>query len=256
LKEKIEMRFLALIYFLIVALFSTAQQSTGTTIIGNAMHLLGKPYISHSLENPKEEKLLLPTEGFDCYTFVERVLAMSTNPQDLVKSTLYLRYRNATINGYCSRLHYLSDWLSTHIADGTLIDVTPSLPFAKELRFDLNFISSHPALYPGMLRDACTNEIQQIERKIAANTFYYIPKKRVRALEATIQHGDIIAITTNKKGLDYSHVGFAYKKNGKLYLMHASTTEKKVVISQHTLSAYLMRYAHQTGISVLRWNKK
>ena len=250
------MRFLTLFYFLIVSLISSAQQTPGNTLIANAMHLLGKPYKAHTLEDAKEEKLLLPSDGFDCYTFVERVLAMSTNPQDLVKSTLYLRYRNATVNGYCSRLHYLSDWLSTHITDSTLIDVTPSLPFAKELRFDLNFISSHPALYPGMLRDACTDEIQQIERKIAANTFYYIPKKRVRALEATIQHGDIIAITTNKKGLDYSHVGFAYKKNGKLYLMHASTTEKKVVISQRTLSAYLMRYAHQTGISVLRWNKK
>lgn len=250
------MRFLALFYFLIVAMFSTAQETPGNTLIANAMHLLGKPYKAHSLEDVNEEKLVLPADGFDCYTFVERVLAMSLNPQDLIRSTLYLRYRNATVDGYCSRLHYLSDWIGAHIADSTLIDVTPSLPFAKQIRFDLHFMSAHPALYPAMLRDTCTDQMQQIEKNVAANTFYYIPKTKVNALETTIQNGDIIAITTNKQGLDYSHVGFAYKKNGKLYLMHASTTEKKVVISQRTLYSYLMRYPHQTGISVLRWNGK
>ncbi len=83
-----------------------------------------------------------------------------------------------------------------------------------------------------------------------------VPKEKVNAAANYIQHGDIIAITTRKKGLDYSHVGLAYKKKGKLYLLHASTTGNITQISSRTLYAYLMRNNQQTGITVLRWTNK
>lgn len=233
-----------------------AQQTPGDTLIQNALSLLGKPYKAGTLENEREEKLTIPTDAFDCYTFVERALALTMGAENLNQSTIFLRYRNSRINGFCSRLHYLSDWIHYHIANGMLTDITPGLSGAKPHTFDLNFMSAHPHLYPAMLRDSCVDEIVKTEKKISGHTFYVLPKDGVNAVANFIQHGDIIAITTRKRGLDYSHVGFAYKKEGKLYLLHASTTGNKIQISSRTLYSYLMRNHQQTGITVLRWTNK
>ena len=87
-----------------------------------------------------------------------------------------------------------------------------------------------------MLRDVCTNEIQQIERKIAMNTFYYIPKKRVRALEATIQHGTSLPSPQIKRDLIIAMLVLRIKRmeqvvpDARFY-----NWKKKVVISHHTL---------------------
>jgi hypothetical protein len=54
------------------------------------------------------------------------------------------------------------------------------------------------------------------------------------------------------KGLDISHVGIALWQEGKLHLMHASSTLKKVVISEKTLHEYMQGIQSNTGIIVLR----
>jgi hypothetical protein len=67
-----------------------------------------------------------------------------------------------------------------------------------------------------------------------------------------IEQGDVLLITTNIKGLDTSHLGFAYKKGGVVYLMHASSSAKKVVISSQPLKEYMAGIRSQTGIMVGR----
>ncbi len=64
--------------------------------------------------------------------------------------------------------------------------------------------------------------------------------------------GDILGITTNIDGLDYAHNGLAIHQNGRIYMLHASSDFKKVMITQEPLSDYLMQMKHMTGISVLR----
>ena len=53
-----------------------------------------------------------------------------------------------------------------------------------------------------------------------------------------IKNGDIIAITTNIKGLDVVHTGFACWVDGKLHLLHASSVMKKVILDSQTLFEY------------------
>ena len=70
-----------------------------------------------------------------------------------------------------------------------------------------------------------------------------------------IKDGDIIAITTNTPGLDVAHMGIAFYADSKLLLVHASSTDKKVVASKVSLSQMLKDNNKWTGIRVLRMKK-
>ena len=67
-----------------------------------------------------------------------------------------------------------------------------------------------------------------------------------------LKDGDIIAITTNIPGLDVVHLGLACYEKGVLKLLHASSTQKMVVVSQEPLAQMLKRNKKFTGIRVLR----
>ena len=68
-----------------------------------------------------------------------------------------------------------------------------------------------------------------------------------------VQDGDILALVTNKSGLDVSHVGFAeWGKDGKLYLLDASSIHKKVVLESITLYQYAQQHPSMLGIRVIR----
>ncbi|WP_368149777.1 N-acetylmuramoyl-L-alanine amidase-like domain-containing protein, partial [Bacteroides faecis] len=67
-----------------------------------------------------------------------------------------------------------------------------------------------------------------------------------------IMDGDVIAITTKLPGLDIAHVGIANFVNGKLHLLHASSTLGKVVLSEEPLSQMLNNNKSWTGIRVVR----
>lgn len=84
-------------------------------------------------------------------------------------------------------------------------------------------------------------------------TVRYIPKDSLNLHNISqIHNGDIIAITTSIKGLDISHVGFAYWVNGKLHLLHASLNKKQVIIENIPLNEQLQQHKSQSGIRVLR----
>ena len=59
----------------------------------------------------------------------------------------------------------------------------------------------------------------------------YIPKEKLdlSSDELKIKYGYVLALVTNIKGLDIVHVGFAFWKEGKLHLLHASSSAKKVI---------------------------
>jgi hypothetical protein len=70
--------------------------------------------------------------------------------------------------------------------------------------------------------------------------------------EDGIRDGDIIAITTNRVGLDVQHAGLATRVKNRIHLLHASSKEGKVVVSQKTLYRYLMQSQIRSGIIVAR----
>ena len=220
-----------------------------------AKQFLGKPYVSGSLESDEPEHLVTKLDGFDCSTLVESCLALANTQkpdfEEYKKALLQIRYREGKLNGYGSRLHYLSEWLVDN-QKKNYINLESKNLSGQPYLFTLNFMSSHWQLYPSANTPEIKKEILASEKKMQQYKLYYLPKSNLKPALSKIQEGDIIAITTSKKGLDCSHQGIAVLQNGNLHLLHASSEKKKVIISNEDLLSYLNRVKSHSGIMVAR----
>ncbi len=161
-----------------------------------------------------------------------------------------IRYRQGRLQGYASRLHYFSDWIYDNQRKGIVRDVTAEIggrPFTKTL----TFMSAHPDFYPALKDAANLRKVKSLEKEISRRSLFFIPKN-MRRLEDQICDGDLVAITTNWKGLDVQHVGFAVKVKTRIHLLHASRVNGEVILSENTLCRYLMQGRTRSGIMVAR----
>ncbi len=222
-------------------------------------YFLGKPYQAGTLNVSKEELPVINLRQFDCVTFVENTLALALldnyeqKPvKAFIENIIRLRYRNGEIIDYTSRLHYSSDWLFEMQRQHILADVTAELG-GKIYNPNVNFMSEHADKYPALKADrSLLSEIRKIEAAINKRTYYYIPKEELVKYRRKIRTGDVILITTSIKGLDTSHVGFAIQRGREIYLMHASSSAKRVQITALPLEKYMKDIRSQTGIMVAR----
>ena len=113
-------------------------------------------------------------------------------------------------------------------------------------------MTTHPDLYPALKDVLNLQRMKSVERAISRRSLLFHSKESLRILEDRIHDGDIIAITTNTEGLDVQHVGFAARVKNRIHLLHASSTERKVVLSRQTLYRYLMQSRTRSGIMVAR----
>lgn len=86
-------------------------------VIAITQEFIGTPYVGGTLNVPEEEKLYVNTTALDCLTFVETVIALAKSSElenptlnEFLKNLRSIRYRDGKINGYPSRLHYISEW--------------------------------------------------------------------------------------------------------------------------------------------------
>lgn len=233
-----------------------ATQSTknkGDMLVKIASNFLGKPYVAYTLEEEREERLIVNLKEFDCSTLVEQSIAIlqSTDYNSFKLKLKQLRYRNGQIKGYGSRLHYLTDWLAQNQENGNLKLETKAIG-GQLYKKPINFMSTYWNKYPRANSDTIKSDILKAEKALLNKEFFFIQKNKVASIEKSIKNGDIIAITTSKVGLDCSHQGIAVWQNGRLHLLHASTTKQKVIISEEKLVDYLKKSKLQTGIMVAR----
>jgi len=230
-----------------------------------ANQLMNRPYVAHTLEiKDKSEHLAINLQSLDCTTLVENccALALTTSHgskswKDYLAWLQKLRYDDGKIDGYKSRNHYFSQWIQSGTRLGLVKEVVPPTSISVPMKLSLTYMSDHPDSYPLLKVDMNERKlIAEMEKRVSGATVRYIPKKRVGDCKKVLGHikdGDIIAITTNKKGLDISHVGFAvWGKDGKLHLLNASSIHKKVVLEPMTLYDYMQKHPSQTGIRVIR----
>ncbi len=220
--------------------------------------LKGTPYVAGVLDAPEQETLIAPLDKFDCVLFVESMLAMARGvAQQDYSYEGYLdrieeaRYRHGQMNGYCSRLHYFSDWIRDNEARGLVRNITQEVggvPYDKTL----DFMSTHRESYPRLVAsDSLYQGIVEIERELQDLELFYIPQDQIRKAYPMLRAGDIIATATSISGLDVTHTGLVYDAGaGKKGFMHASTTSG-VTISPD-LQAYIQGVRVQTGIIVAR----
>jgi hypothetical protein len=249
---------------------------------------LGTPYGAGTLETKRTEHLVVNLREHDCVTFVENVVALaraitsrwsptgkpvapfrrSCGAASRQKGRGFLqpggksfeafrrllqkiRYRQGRLQDYSSRLHYFSDWIHENQKKGIVRDVTAKIG-GRSLRKAMNFMTTHPDLYPSLKNAANLRRMKSVERTISTRSLFFIPKKTLRRLEDRIRDGDLIAITTNTEGLDVQHMGLAARVKNRIHLLHASSVEGKVVLSKKTLYRYLMESRARSGIMVAR----
>ena len=230
-----------------------------------ARQFMDRPYVGHTLEiKGKDEQLVINLQSIDCTTLVENVCALALTTSHGSKSWkdfLYwlqkLRYDDGKLNGYSSRNHYFSQWIQSGARQGLVREIEADRSITVPMKLNLTYMSAHPNSYP-LLKDDMEERrlIAEMEKRVSGATVRYIPKERVggsRKEFDCIHDGDILAITTNKSGLDIAHVGFAvWGKDGKLHLLNASSIHKKVVLEPMTLYQYMQQHTSQTGIRVIR----
>lgn len=233
--------------------------SLGDTITAIGTSFLDIPYVEKTLEVGDTETLVVNFSGLDCTTFVENVMAfalMAKNQQDdfanFTEHLKTIRYRNGDLNGYPSRLHYFTEWIRNNQKKGLVKDITAEIG-GVALEKSIDFMGTHRNLYPFLANEENFRAMQEVERKLAEEKLCYLPKEEIRNKEHLIQSGDIIALATSIKGLDVTHTGIAiHQPDGRLHLLHASSKNGEVEISEEPLVDYLKDIKSNIGIIVAR----
>lgn len=227
-----------------------------------ARQLIGTPYVAHTLEH-QPEALTINMSELDCTTFVETVMALScviaegrNSWRDFAHNLERLRYRNGTIDGYSSRLHYISDWILNNSHRGNFQEATSLIPNSDYQVKTLDFMTTHRESYSALTDSAEYERLKNVEIGFRSHRFPYIKRERLSKKETinAIKEGDIVALTCKTQGLDVSHLGIIVKIDGTPHLLHASSKAKTVLIDQLPLFDYLNRSRSLTGIRVIRFN--
>lgn len=231
----------------------------GDLVLKIGLDFLNTPYVAKTLDKAKEEKLVVNLHELDCTTFAENCLALArTVKSDKANVATFcselegIRYRGGKLDGYSSRLHYFSEWILDNEARHHVQSMAAQMG-GKDLPVTLNFMSNHPKEYPQLINDpVSTAKIKAIEEKVSSQKFYYIPVGQFESIENLIKEGDIVTLTTSIPGIDVSHVGILLKKEGRVYLLHASSSAMKVVISTEPFAQYLTKSKKTTGVMIAR----
>ncbi|HSB54041.1 MAG TPA: N-acetylmuramoyl-L-alanine amidase-like domain-containing protein [Gemmatimonadales bacterium] len=239
----------------------------GTAIARLGETFVGTTYTPGTLEAPGPEHLVINLRELDCVTFVENMLAMTrfirqdgvkalaNRPAAEAKYARYLeeiRYRGGHLDGYPSRLHYFSEWLSDNAARGRIRLLARELGGVRDSE-PIAFMSAHPAAYRQMAEPGIPDAIRAMEVRLNAGPpRWYIPEDRIASIADQIHDGDIIAATSTLPGLDVAHTGIALWKDGALHLLHAPLVGKAVEISSVPLAQRILDIKTQDGIMVAR----
>ena len=236
--------------------------TTSEVIRKTGEFLKGTQYVAFTLDGNDDEHLVVNLNGLDCLTFVETTLALTAcvkndelSISEFMNELCRIRYRHGVMDGYASRLHYLSDWIRDCQYKGIVKDITREIKGCERIKMSIDYMSTHPDRYTQLKKGGIDLErIKAIEEDLSEAEHWYIPKSKVNnETYKHLQTGDIICWVTDAKGLDYGHVGFVYMDgNGIAHLMHASMSIGHVLIDSRPLAGYLSNKEHFIGMSVLR----
>ena len=241
------------------------RQPSGTNIvIYFARQLKGLPYVAHTLEVNRTEKLVVNLRQLDCTTYVENVVALALCMSQkaytfkaFCDNLCKIRYRGGATPHYTKRLHYFTDWIADNTAKGICSEVqSPNPPFTAVQKIAVYYMSTYPSKYKMLAENPeYVPVITATERELNKVSYRYVPKSLVgntELMRKVVKDGDIIALTTSLKGLDIQHIGFAVWHADGLHLLNASSLRHKVVEEPMTLYRYLQRQRTMTGMRIVR----
>ena len=228
----------------------------GDALVVLARRAIGRPYSAFSLDQGPAERLRLDLARFDCFLFVEQLLALvqldprrpAAAPQDFADGVRQLRYEGGRPT-YCDRHHYFSRWAAAAQRQGVLTDITPTLPGARRRRIPLRFMGDHPEAYRPMRQAANRRCITQREAGLMVDQAY-VPTGALEQALPHLRNGDIFGLVTRVKGLDVTHVGFVEVEGGRRHALHAAPG--RGVMRSRDLARYGAGVDAVVGLMVLR----
>lgn len=171
----------------ICRLLAEAKQQPASTCLPLffAQKFVGIPYVAHTLEGDKQERLVVNTRQLDCTTLVETVTALTLCAQHKDYSWLAyqqalvgLRYRGGVIDGYPSRLHYFTEWITDNTKAGVVNEVqAPNPPFTAVQTVKVSYMSTHPKSYQSLKEHPeYVSVIAKQERQVSGPSTALSPK--------------------------------------------------------------------------------
>jgi hypothetical protein len=221
-------------------------------------YFLDAPYEPDTLEGEGPEELVVNLRAFDCVTFVENAIVLAglirsgkTAFADFTAALEQIRYRRGRCNGYASRLHYFTDWIYDNGRKGLVRDITREIggiPYRKTF----HWLTDRREDHTGLKDPIAFRRLKIVEGTCSRRSLFFIPKASLERTTDRMTDGDIIAMTTDERGLDVSHTGLSVRIEGQLHFLHASSVAEKVVLSEIPLNRYLLSRRSRTGIIVSR----
>jgi hypothetical protein len=238
-------------------------------------YFLGRPYIVNPQGEGDQGEIdrapLYRFDGFDCVTFVNNILALSrsNNMNAFQHELLKINYYNS-IPRFENRFHFMSvDWNPQNQKNNILKEVTET--FLDKNNQKIAVYAEGDIDKPGWFlkrsENASVDQANKLREyakkfKIEFVRLPYLPlstlldsnKNPNDFIFNQVPHASVIEIVRpnwNLKekigtNLHVSHVGFAIRKNDRLYFRHASSEEKCVV--EILLSDYLKNYLDSATI--------
>lgn len=225
-----------------------------------AEKFIGIPYGGGTLEGNEEEILRVNIDTLDCTTFVETVLALAYTAaehrqswHDFAYNLRKLRYRGGEINGYPSRLHYVSDWIVDNTARGNIREVTADAPNVKYGVKTLDYMTSHRDKYPALADSANYHGMKNVESGFSNHRYPYMKSTGLKSknIAAVARDGDIVIFTTSIRGLDATHMGIVKMIDGIPMMIHASSKAGEVLLDPLPIAEYVARNRPE-GIRLIR----
>lgn len=222
----------------------------------------GTPYAAHTLEG-EPETLTIRIDSLDCTTFVETVMALAytigegrSSWRDFVYNLRRLRYRGGEVDGYASRLHYISDWAVDNKYRGNFADATYTFPRTSNIVRTIDFMTANRHRYPAMADSATYERIRGVENGYRNHRFNYVKTIDLvnKDTKSAFRDGDVVALVSNLKDLDVTHMGIIVKANptAEPYLLHASSTDGVVEVTARPLAEFMKKNRQWLGLRVFR----
>ena len=198
---------------------------------------LETPYAGNTLGGASDEteQLTVDLSGLDCFTYIDYVesLRLSGGFAEFKEKLAKIRYKHGAVL-WDKRRHFFSDWVSGDSKNAH--DVTREIggSATETATKELNRKTDGSLWLPGLAT---------VKRKVS-----YIPSQKISPqILQGIETGDYLGIYSDREGLDVSHTGIAVRKDGVVYLRHASTVHRKVLDEE--LAAYMK---NKPGLLVYR----
>ena len=191
---------------------------------------------------------VLPTSfvHLDCMTYVEHVLALASADRPSYAGAFLPRLIDVMYDARGGALfshlrnHFTSRWADVNERKGYLVNMAREHPAAAKREVVLNRVGDNRTFYVE-------------DRFMIASgpqVVWYFPTPAVLSGAAPLRSGDIVALATEKEGLDVTHMGFFIEHHGKRILRHASYTLNRIVDQE--FDTYLREKKDLLGLMVFR----